>query len=86
MSGELQLILQQALLVTGTVSGPLLAALLLAGLGIGILQAATQVNDPAVGFVPRVLVTLLVIWLAGGWMLQRLAVYFTSSVGQMVVK
>jgi flagellar biosynthesis protein FliQ len=84
MNGELQLITQQALLVLGTVAGPMLAALLLVGLAIGILQAATQINDPAVGFVPRVAATLFVLWLVGGWMLQRLAAYFTSSVTHMI--
>ena len=81
MDGSIQQILHQAVAQLGVVGGPLLGALLLAGLLIGVLQAATQINDPAVGFVPRVVVVLLLVWVLGGWMMQRLAQYFTSSVG-----
>ena len=61
MSGDLQQLLHNALLQLATVGGPVLAALLVVGLVVGVLQAATQINDPAVGFVPRLAATLLVI-------------------------
>jgi flagellar biosynthetic protein FliQ len=52
--------------------GPLLAVALLAGLVINVLQTVTQLHEPVVGLVPRlvaVLVVLLVIlpWLVGRW-------------------
>jgi flagellar biosynthesis protein FliQ len=46
-------LLREALLLLAAVGGPVLGALLLVGLVVGVLQAATQVNDAAVGFLPR---------------------------------
>ena len=83
MNGELQQILHQALGVLSVAAGPMLAALLAVGLLVGVLQAATQINDPAVGFVPRVAATLLTVWVLGNWMMERLAAYFIASVGGM---
>jgi flagellar biosynthesis protein FliQ len=65
------------------VGGPLFLAMLVAGLVIGVLQAATQVNDPAVSFLPRVAVGGLVLWLAGGWMLERLSGFLAQSITRM---
>jgi flagellar biosynthesis protein FliQ len=58
-------------------------AMLLAGLAIGVLQAATQVNDPAVSFVPRILVGGIVLWIAGGWMMERLSGFLAQSIVRM---
>ncbi len=65
------------------VGGPLFLALLASGLALGILQATTQVNDTAVGFLPRIAVALAVIWALGGWMLERFAAYFARAVVAM---
>jgi flagellar biosynthesis protein FliQ len=71
-------------LVTIAVTGaPLFATILLVGLSVGVMQAATQVNDAAVGFLPRALAAGVVIWLAGGWMTDRLAVYLAHSIVAM---
>jgi flagellar biosynthesis protein FliQ len=79
MSGDLQSLLHNALLQLAVVGGPMLACLLVIGLVVGILQAATQINDPAVGFVPRLAATLLVIWMLGRWMLEKLAQSFAAA-------
>jgi flagellar biosynthesis protein FliQ len=76
---EQQQLLHDAIVQLTVVGGPLLAALLAVGLVVGILQAATQINDPAVGFVPRLAVTLLVIWLFGRWMMEKLAQFFVQA-------
>ena len=60
-------------------SAPMLGALLLSGLVIGIAQAVTQVNDPAVGFVPRLAVALLVTALLGPWMLEQSAAHLAQA-------
>jgi flagellar biosynthesis protein FliQ len=65
------------------VGGPLFMAMLVAGLVVGVLQAATQVNDPAVSFVPRILVGGAVLWLAGGWMMERLSGFLAKSIFRM---
>jgi flagellar biosynthesis protein FliQ len=50
---------------------------------VGVLQAATQINDPAAGFLPRAATAVLVCWLAGPWMAERLAGFLASAVTRM---
>ncbi len=74
---------REGLLVIASVGGPVLAALLVVGLVVGILQAATQINDPAVGFVPRLLAAVAVCWLLGGWMMGRLSGFVAAALQRM---
>ncbi len=55
----------QALRMAAILGGPAMLALLVVGLFIGILQAATQVNESSVAFIPKLLVLGLVLLLAG---------------------
>jgi flagellar biosynthesis protein FliQ len=64
-------------------AGPFIAALLVVGLIMGILQATTQINDPAVGFLPRFAVALLGAWGLGHWVLERYAHYFADAMMRM---
>jgi flagellar biosynthetic protein FliQ len=66
---------QQALEVTVLVSAPLLLSALVVGLVIGILQAATQINEMTLSFIPKLLVVVLALVVAGPWMLQILTDY-----------
>lgn len=85
MSAELGgALFQEGLMVMAVVGGPLFLALLVSGLVLGILQATTQINDTAVGFLPRLAVALGVMWALGGWMMQRFAGYFAKAVAAMV--
>jgi flagellar biosynthetic protein FliQ len=54
----------QALRMTFVLAGPVLIALLIVGLVIGILQAATQVNESTVSFVPKLAVLVVVLLVA----------------------
>ena len=45
---------------------------LVVGLVIAVFQAATQINEQTLSFLPRLLVTLLMVIFAGHWMLRRL--------------
>jgi flagellar biosynthetic protein FliQ len=54
--------------------GPLLA-MLLVGLLIGMLQAATQINEMTLSFVPKLIVMALLLVLTGPWLLQTLVDY-----------
>jgi flagellar biosynthesis protein FliQ len=67
-------------MVLVTVGAPLFGGMLAMGLFLGIMQSATQINDAAVGFVPRIMTALGLSWLLGGWMLHRLAAFFAASV------
>jgi flagellar biosynthesis protein FliQ len=76
-------LLREGLLVVGLVGGPLFAVVLVVGIVFGVLQAATQVNDPALGFLPRALAAGLVMLLAGGWMMDRLASFLAHAIERM---
>jgi flagellar biosynthetic protein FliQ len=62
-------LLQETLFVTLELAAPLLAAALVVGLGVSLLQAATQVNEQTLTFVPKIVATLLVFaWIFPQWM------------------
>ncbi len=84
MSPELPgALIREALLLLASVGGPIFAALLIMGLVLGIIQAATQINDTAVGFLPRVLAGMIVVWALGGWMMQRLSGFLAHALQAM---
>ena len=60
------------LLVTSMVAAPLLLIALIAGLVIGMLQAATQINEATLSFIPKLLLLVLTLFVAGPWILRVL--------------
>jgi flagellar biosynthetic protein FliQ len=60
------------LLVTAMVAAPLLLIALITGLVIGMLQAATQINESTLSFIPKLLLLVLTLFAAGPWMLRVL--------------
>jgi flagellar biosynthetic protein FliQ len=71
---------QQALIVTAMLSAPLLLAALAAGLVIGMFQAATQINEVTLSFIPKLLVLAAALYLGGGWMLKVIIGYSESLI------
>jgi flagellar biosynthetic protein FliQ len=65
-------VLQSALALTFVVVAPLLIAALVVGVVIGLLQAATQINEPSIAFVGKLGALALVIFVGGSWMMARL--------------
>lgn len=63
---------RQALEVTLMVSAPMFIAALVTGLLISVLQAATQINEQTLAFVPKLIVMFITLVLAGPWMLTML--------------
>lgn len=57
-------------------SGPILLATLLVGLVISIFQAATQINEQTLSFVPKMVAAFLVLVLSGPWMLSFITEFF----------
>ncbi len=51
---------------------PLLAVILLVGLLVSVLQVVTQVQDPSIAFVPKLVVFGIVLALLAPWMLSKL--------------
>jgi flagellar biosynthetic protein FliQ len=71
---------QQALIVTALLSAPLLLSALAAGLLIGMFQAATQINEVTLSFIPKLLVLAGALYIGGGWMLKVLLGYSESLI------
>jgi flagellar biosynthetic protein FliQ len=72
----------QALELTLLVSAPLLLTALVIGLFVSIFQAATQINEMTLSFIPKLLGMFVVLIIAGPWMIGLLLDYmqrlFTS--------
>ena len=68
-----------AVQITLLLALPLLGVSLVVGLVVGIVQAATQIHEPTINFVPKLLALLVVLAILGPWMLQNL-VRFTAGI------
>jgi flagellar biosynthetic protein FliQ len=66
------------LLVTSMIAAPLLLIALVAGLVIGMLQAATQINESTLSFIPKLLLLVLTLFMTGPWIL-RVLIDFTQD-------
>ena len=78
---------RQAIEMTLILSGPLLLAALVIGLIISIFQAATQINEQTLSFIPKLVGMFLVLILAGPWMLQMMVDYIRrlfESIPQLI--
>ena len=77
----------KTLMVTSLISAPLLLIALITGLVIGMLQAATQINESTLSFIPKLLMLVLTLFVAGPWIL-RVLIDFTrnlySSIPNMI--
>jgi flagellar biosynthetic protein FliQ len=66
---------QQGLLMLLMVSAPVLLTVLVVGLVVSIFQAATQINEATLSFVPKIIAAVAVLAIAGPWMLSTLVEY-----------
>ena len=64
-------VVREAVLLALLVSGPPLGAALAVGLAVGILQAATQVQDPAIPVVPRLVAVFVSLGASAPWIAGR---------------
>jgi flagellar biosynthesis protein FliQ len=64
-----------AMTITLKVAGPFLLAGLVVGLLVSIFQAATSIQEVTLSFIPKILVTGVVVAVAGPWMLSELIGY-----------
>ncbi|MEL7185164.1 MAG: flagellar biosynthesis protein FliQ [Pseudomonadota bacterium] len=74
---------QQALWVTMMIAGPLLVSALGVGLLVGMFQAATQINEMTLSFIPKLLVLVLALVAAGPWMLSVIVNYTKQLITQI---
>jgi flagellar biosynthesis protein FliQ len=75
---------RQALITAATVVAPLLLAILAVGLLISVIQAATQLSENVLTFVPKLVVLGLVLALSGSWLVAKLADYTRGTAERMV--
>jgi flagellar biosynthetic protein FliQ len=68
-------ITRQAMVMILLLSMPILLTALAVGLLIGMFQAATQINEMTLSFIPKLFAVVLAILLAGPWMLHLLTDY-----------
>lgn len=77
----------QAIHVSLLLGAPLLIVALVVGLVISIFQAATQINEATLSFIPKLLAVFAVLVIAGPWMLGQMLDYIRvlfSSIPQLV--
>jgi len=73
----------QAMKIVLFISAPLLLTVLVVGLIIAIFQAATQINEMTLAFIPKLLAMAAMLALLGPWMIGLLVDYIRELFGQI---
>ncbi|MDQ5888571.1 MAG: flagellar biosynthetic protein FliQ [Neisseriaceae bacterium] len=80
-------LVQKAIEVTVLISAPMLLVALVVGLIVSVFQAATQINEMTLSFIPKLLSMIVVMVLAGPWMTEMMMDYIIrlySSIPQLI--
>ncbi|EGJ08794.1 flagellar biosynthetic protein FliQ [Rubrivivax benzoatilyticus JA2 = ATCC BAA-35] len=70
---------QQGLYLLLLVSAPILLVVMAIGLIVSVLQAATQINEATLSFVPKIVAAVAVLGFAGPWMITTLVEYLQRT-------
>lgn len=70
---------QQGLYMLMLVAAPILIVVLLVGVVVSVIQAATQINESTLSFVPKVIAAILTLAVAGPWMMTELVEYIQRT-------
>ncbi|KML67830.1 flagellar biosynthesis protein FliQ [Pectobacterium peruviense] len=73
----------EAMKVALALAAPPLMAALVSGLVISLLQAATQINEMTLSFIPKILTVFFTLVIAGPWMLNLMLDYMRTLFGQL---
>ena len=76
-------ITHRAIYIATIVSAPLLIICLIIGIVISIFQAVTQIHEQSLIFVPKIIVVLILLLFAGGWMVNQIS-DFTKEVFSLI--
>lgn len=76
-------IARETIVITLTMAAPMLVLSLTVGLGVSIFQATTQIQEPTLTFVPKIVAVFLGILVFGSWMLNVI-VQFTINIYQNI--
>lgn len=82
IDGAVELVIACLLVWTKT-TGPLLLGTLIVGVGVGVLQAATQINEASIGFMAKLIVLSIIFAALGSWSLQNLVDYTHRTIGSI---
>jgi flagellar biosynthetic protein FliQ len=66
---------REALWLAVLLAGPMLGAALAVGLFIGVIQAATQIQEMTLSFIPKLLALVVVLFIVGPWMLRIIVTF-----------
>jgi flagellar biosynthetic protein FliQ len=70
---------QQGMVLLLMVSAPILITVLVIGLVVSIFQAATQINEATLSFVPKIIGAVAVLAIMGPWMMATLVDYLRNT-------
>lgn len=76
---------RHAMEITIMISAPLLLVALVVGLVVSIFQAATQINEQTLSFIPKLLGVLLALVIAGPWMLSVMSDYLHQVLSEFPI-
>ena len=74
---------REALIVTIMIAGPLLGGILLVGVVIGILQAATSIQEMTLSFIPKLIIVVAILFVLGGWQILTLVEYLQGLLANL---
>lgn len=83
-SGEALSVMQSAVMVAAKISAPILIISIFIGLVISIFQAATQIHEQTITFVPKLIAIAIVLLICGSWMMETLA-DFTKQIFNLML-
>ena len=83
--GQVMEILQGALVVALKLTAPMLIVSIVIGLIVAIFQAATQIHEQTLTFVPKVLAIALLLLLLGSWMMTVMNDYVNELFARMAM-
>ena len=73
----------RGLIVAAKIAGPALLITLAVGLIIGVLQAATQINEASISFLAKLIAVMATIVVIGSWSLRQLMEYTTRTISSI---
>ena len=76
-------LVHKALVLSFYLAGVPLGVVTLTGLVVSVLQAATQIQDQTIAIVPKMLSIVIVLYLAGSWMISELEELFLDVLSQL---
>ena len=76
--------LRMGLWIATITAVPILTAALVAGVGVGLFQALTSIQEMTLTFVPKLFAIVLVFWISMGFMTQTLVSFFTATIVPLI--